>query len=266
MAGWITIHGTHVYVRDGQTPEEAFKELTGQELKTPSNETNKQVNGKLREAARKYNISRTAEVIAKEQYRNVLKNDKIITPELTKIVDSCGVELVGVDFRVKNPDSFTRKFNGEIKEINNDIAYSGYSKQEREEIALTNIHDANRYTAQLTNENFLIKYQEIDKKLKAAGWKQRKCKNTYKLTDVPYRGVNCQYEKNGIVFELQFHTKESLVVKDTTHKDYEEWREEIPKGLKQSEVNKIKQHKEELLKKMINITNTLTKPSGIDNI
>lgn len=37
MAGWITINGTHVYVKDGESVEEAFSRTTGASLSTKGN-------------------------------------------------------------------------------------------------------------------------------------------------------------------------------------------------------------------------------------
>ena len=37
MAGWITINGTHVFVKEGESVEEAFARTTGATLSTKSN-------------------------------------------------------------------------------------------------------------------------------------------------------------------------------------------------------------------------------------
>ncbi len=90
--------------------------------------------------------------------------------------------------------------------------------------AAESVHDLVRYTIASTPDTLVQNFQFFRENLEAKGYRYVKIKNTWEnySMNAPYRGVNTQIESpSGIVFELQFHTAESLVVKSVAHGMYE---------------------------------------------
>ena len=82
-----------------------------------------------------------------------------------------------------------------------------------------------RYTYVLPVESFADEFARIRQALEKAGYTVIKVKNTLGDASSAYRGVNTQFETpDGFKFELQFHTKQSLDVKERNHALYEEER------------------------------------------
>lgn len=87
------------------------------------------------------------------------------------------------------------------------------------------ITDALRYTVVSSVDNLTKDYFTIVENLKKRGYTLIEVTNTFPNIDSTYRGINTLVEnKNGYVFELQFHTPQSLEIKNVNHKLYEEER------------------------------------------
>ena len=85
--------------------------------------------------------------------------------------------------------------------------------------------DVLRYTDVSGVENLVSYYFAIVEELRKKGYTVVEVTNTFSATNVPYRGINTLVKSNtGYVFELQFHTPQSLEVKEENHKLYEEYR------------------------------------------
>lgn len=68
-------------------------------------------------------------------------------------------------------------------------------------------------------------YSKIEEKLEENGYKFVRVKNTLANDMAPYRGLNIVVENaDGYKFELQFHTPESLAIKEKNHMLYEKQR------------------------------------------
>lgn len=188
----------------------------------------------------------------KTVYNKAVNEEAILTKDITETTKSVGAYNEGLDFRLKSYDSLKRKIRSdylETKLYNPNITLSDIAKQ---------INDANRYTAILNVDNFVEQYRIINEALEEKGYKIIKSKNTFKLTNVTYKGINNVYESpKGVRFELQFHTKESFNVKDKINRKlYEEQR--LPEC--------TEERKKELEAMMIENTNKLTIPKDIDKI
>lgn len=180
-----------------------------------------------------------------------LRSDAMVRePETTSLLQSlqrAGSTLAGLDFRLKGQQSLARK----IRTDSHDMMVS-------EQDAADSIHDVLRYTYQLQAESFADEFARIRAALEKAGYTVVKVKNTLQSTGVAYRGVNCQFETpDGFKFELQFHTSESLALKENElHKLYEEARlpETGPK------------RKAELVRRMIELSDGLATPPNIEEV
>lgn len=190
-------------------------------------------------------------------YDKAVETEPIITKDIKEAVIKNGGYCEGLEYRLKTKESLERKMKSEYLKLKQDPQNKEISKEELIKQAIENMHDVNRYTAILDPDNFVVNYFKINAELKEKGYLIYKCKNTFKIKDATYRGINNQYMKDGQYLELQFHTKESFDLKNgILHKLYEEERSDST-----SLNRKIKIQAEE--KKL---SNALIIPTNIDKI
>lgn len=191
---------------------------------------------------------KTAKAIARLELQKAKVDESYITKDLTEIALLSNVELSGLDYRLKNVDSLTRKV---------------VRKAQKEDLPIRNaseqITDKIRYTYVLSEENFTKKYFEISNILKEKGYKIIRVKNTFK-DGVTYKGINTLLEADkGVIFELQYHTDMSLKIKENElHKIYE----------KQRVLDKIKDKDkwDELEMLMIKVSERINNPENVEAI
>jgi len=132
-----------------------------------------------------------------------------IANDILGITEQQGGIMVGLDFRLKRPDSLTRKLYAEVneaKEKDNKII----TLQE----AADKMGDIARFTSCFEPENFQKGADAVIRKLQADGYELVKFKN-YFQPGASYKGLNCNFrDKNGNIFELQFHTPETMKIKE----------------------------------------------------
>lgn len=180
-----------------------------------------------------------------------LRSDAMVRePETTSFLQSlqrAGSTLAGLDFRLKGQQSLARK-----------IRTDSHDKTKSEREAADSIHDVLRYTYELQTGSFADEFARIRAELEKAGYTLVKVKNTLKDAGVTYRGVNCQFETpDGFKFELQFHTPESLALKENElHKLYEEQR--LP--------DTDPKRRAELVRRMIELSDGLATPPNIEEV
>ncbi|WP_276901426.1 hypothetical protein [Dialister micraerophilus] len=131
-------------------------------------------------------------------------------PTISKVVQEVAkateTKLAGYEYRVKDIDSYKRKMNDKFNEGN--LEYKA--------------KDIVRYTYLAYNDNLVDKIEEIRKGLEAKGYKTVEVKNTWIDKNNPYKGINTVVETlTGDKFEIQYHTQQSLEVKEKQHKLYE---------------------------------------------
>lgn len=140
-----------------------------------------------------------------------------ITHDIVAVINASGGEAAGLDFRLKSLASLQRKIDTEIM--------AGMSKEQ----AIASIRDVIRYTAILDEQRFVEQYRKIQEGLKQQGYSTIVVKNTWKPSSA-YKGINTFVstfiEKDNIVFELQYHTKQSFELKNgKLHELYEKFRD-----------------------------------------
>ena len=137
-------------------------------------------------------------------YKNAIKNEPRITRDVSSSVIKNGCQLHGLNNRLKTVKSITRKAK---------------TKQ---------VKDAVRYTAILSEDNFVKEYENIKKDLSKKGYKEIRCKNyfeEYKKGNANHKSVQCNYKtRDGYIFEIQYQTKSSQKAKDKKVPLYEEVR------------------------------------------
>jgi hypothetical protein len=142
-------------------------------------------------------------------------------PEVSKLLQTVaaqvGGQLAGFEFRLKKRDSLLRKIHtvlhGDPQLAVSDVV----------------INDALRYTLQVEDSPPGRHAEAIRKALaalEAAGHKVIKVKNYWPKGD-NYSGVNSVLEtRDGLQWELQFHTAESFRIQHRDHELYEEMRKD----------------------------------------
>lgn len=168
------------------------------------------------------------------------------TTSLLESLQRAGSALAGLDFRLKGQQSLARKIRTDSHKL--DVS---------EKEASDGINDVLRYTYVLPVESFADEFARIRQALEKAGYTVVKVKNTLGDASSAYRGVNTQFETpDGFKFELQFHTKQSLDVKERNHALYEEERlEDTPL-----------EHKWELRREMADNAAKIKTPPNIEEV
>jgi len=187
--------------------------------------------------------------IAKSIFEESLKKEPQITKDLVNIVKSLGGSMYGLDFRLKQGTSLGRKIATDAKEFGGNIAK-----------AANNIKDNIRYTALFSTNKFTNSYRKVKKELEDKGYIELRCKNfylRYTQGNSQQKSIQCVYKSpSGVVFELQFHTPESQVIKEVNHPMYEKFRDSSLSGEDRGVLNY----------RMINMSNEVPDPQDVLSI
>lgn len=174
-------------------------------------------------------------------YRTAMNAEPEITRCMKGVAERHGVQLVGLPFRRKSPSSTQEKLYDRPGERND----------------IDRMYDLVRYTIQMPPRQYSSEGNEILQELKRDGCHVVRVKN-YWLNDTrAYNGVNIQLEdRTGTKFELQFHTQQSLELKERMHPLYEEQRvldRESPRW-------------KELEDKMLEMSHSIRYPKDIEQV
>lgn len=176
----------------------------------------------------------------KEIYQLAIKNEPEITKFIKRITQNTGGVLSGLENRLKTPESIyekahCREENTEVKDMSDLIRY-------------TEVYDSDNFSKAI-NENF--------KKIKRKGFEIVKVKNYWNKPYNPYNGVNTVIRTDkGQNFEIQYHTQESLDIKEELHKIYEKCRK----------LNSNSKKAQKYIEEMLNLSKDIKIPSGIEEI
>lgn len=147
-------------------------------------------------------------------YNNILQSENVITDTIKQVAEKIKVETAGLENRIKSKKRYLEK-------MRRDTNGSRDPKLIKDKI--DNIHDVIRYTYLGDEKNLKQVFDSAREELEARGYMFKKVNNTWK-DGSKYKGINCTLEApdgSHTKFELQFHTKKSLEVKEETHKLYE---------------------------------------------
>ena len=138
----------------------------------------------------------------KRVYKEIKKAEPDITSLLKKLSKKYGGKLSGLDQKFKkNTKIKTKKRN--------------YMKEPRDILRYTIVFDKDKYVYGASHiYGALLDEKNINTKNK---WnKQKWCLGDF------YQGINTSWKyKNGVIFELQFHTPESFAIKNKRHHIYD---------------------------------------------
>ncbi|VKL48455.1 phage putative head morphogenesis protein, SPP1 gp7 family [Streptococcus pneumoniae] len=189
----------------------------------------------------------TREAKAKFYSEQLLSKISGVEPKITSDMQRIAGEnkLAGLEFRKKTVESLSRKIIADSLVENISLSK-----------AVSKINDALRYTTIFDSDTFTEEYLKMKQKLIAEGYKIVKVKNTWPV-DGPYKGVNTVIEKDGINFEMQYHTQESFDLKNgSLHELYEKYRD-----TNTSDLERMK-----LFKEMLDLSNGLEIPKNIERV
>ena len=171
-------------------------------------------------------------------------NEKGITETLTAVASANGGEMKGLEeHRLKSLDSLARKIADRA-----DVRKKEITVEEAVAKSVAKINDALRYTVQLPPDTYRKGAAAIHAAMTGKGFQVTAQKNFWDLAgtelEFPYRGINMTVKHpKGQVFEIQFHTPESLAMKSELHKLYEEWRDTKTKRPRRAEIERIMKDK-----------------------
>lgn len=222
--------GNYIYLKANTTYEDYIKALeTGNWNNIKANDPNKDF---IKEKTTKENLL-NAQKQAEKLISIAKEKDIVITKDLQNIIDKTNGRLAGLDYRIKSTDSLVRKLMDKSEA-------KGMSVDEY----ASKITDILRYTNVSTTKNFTGDYYSIIDNLIKKSYNIVEVTNTLGDINASYRGINCLVsDKDGYIFELQFHTEESLNIKEVNHKLYEELRLKTTNKARQLELYKEMQKK-----------------------
>lgn len=154
------------------------------------------------------------------------KADEPAISAMMQSLEGNGAQLAGFKFRLKEVGSLKRKIAADFLEDRFKAEAKGEPPPSMESIA-SKMGDAVRYTLEVPEDSYSDHVQGAIEKLKAAGYtlKPGKFKNTWDPKN-PYRGLNVNIiSPDGVTMEVQFHTPQSLQIKEINHLIYEAARE-----------------------------------------
>lgn len=153
---------------------------------------------------------------AEKRTDKLLAKAQAIEPVVTQTLKSLQTDsrhLAGLEYRLKSRESLLRKIMLATKEENTKL-----NTKEK-------INDVLRYTFESDAIYFVDNFADIRSSLEGLGYKFVRVKNTLKDESAVYRGVNTQVKTpDGYTFEIQFHTPQSLAIKEKNHVLYEQAR------------------------------------------
>ncbi|NNI58317.1 phage head morphogenesis protein, partial [Pasteurella multocida] len=178
-------------------------------------------------------------------YKRASELEPAFTNDMLSIVKQSNGYLDGLDYRLKSIDSITRK-------VQMDIIKTGITEGE----SLSKITDIVRYTTIFESKNFTQNYFRMQEILTEKGYNITRVKNTWRKGAV-YKGINTIIEKDGIKFEMQYHTRQSFELKNgKLHELYEKARV----------INGSSEELKRLNEEMKNLSDQLETPVAIGKI
>ena len=156
--------------------------------------------------------------IAKKRLKTAKATDRRIFDDIVDSATEIKGRMKGLDFRIKKSESLARKITNRARESGGRL-----SPQQ----VVDSLTDINRFTVQFDPRSFSRRQLQYRTNLEGRGWSIVKDKNYWRPG--PYRGHNTIWQSpGGDLVEIQFHTRQSLAIKERVHVIYDEWRKLSP--------------------------------------
>jgi hypothetical protein len=193
-------------------------------------------------------LTRAENLAAGRALDRVRKTEREVTQTMKAVeAEVPGARLVGLENRLKGEQRFKEK-----------VADDHRAMPDRSigEI-VGQIHDAVRYTYQLTMDRYLDGYWDLCGRVKGQGYQLESSHNFW--ADTQYKGINTRWKtEHDQLFEIQFHTADSFEAKQLTHEAYERIR--LPPAAT------ISSERKELRMFQAEVSARITVPDGASNI
>ena len=129
--------------------------------------------------------------------------------DLENIADQSGGLMVGMEFRLKRLGSMSRKLESYVIE-----EHANGNKDFTIDDAVGKMRDVARFTMVFDENGFENGVKGAIDTLQKQGYKLARAKNTF-VEGAGYKGLNCNFiDKQGNIFELQFHVPSSMKIKE----------------------------------------------------
>ncbi len=190
--------------------------------------------------------STSPSALAEKLHDKAVSIEPRVTATMKDLAAKNGVQLSGLDHAVKGADSLERKIGDDARKD-----YKGDTS-----LAASKISDANRYTMVMDSEHYTEAGKAVQAQLEEQGYNVR-TKNFWQEGS-NYKGVNMALtDPQGNKIELQFHTSESLNIKEVdNHPIYEEYR-------KLDEAGKASPYGQNLNQQMVDNVANLVHPANV---
>jgi hypothetical protein len=150
--------------------------------------------------------------VARKLSERAAADEPAISARVRALATEAGGRLSGFEHRLKTIASLERKIRTRVR-ANPELTF------ERPDIV-----DALRYTVVIDAAAYVAAVRTILERLEADGHRVVRVKNYWPPGD-NYSGVNTVFARGELQWELQFHTPESVEVRDAWHPAYEQLRE-----------------------------------------
>ena len=184
-------------------------DILGKKVRDPSHKDDysmKDIPADLEEVKKRGDLTTSEAKRCIDIANSVYERAKKAEPEITKDVLEYGSLMNGLDHSLKERTSLAAKIGADAK-----------SNGESFETAASNINDSIRYTMIGAADNLVDKYEGFVNYLSRKGYSVQGVKNyfqKYKEGKVKHKALNAVFHSpNGVNFEVQFHTIESLVAR-----------------------------------------------------
>lgn len=192
-----------------------------------------------------WETEKESKVIAQQLIDQAHKEEPQVMKDLNASVNAGSGHLEGLKYRFKGEGSLSEKLVR--KSLEKGISVQDYAKK---------VTDVLRFTNQSDAEHLASDFHTVKAELEKRGHKMIECTNTFKEGE-SYKGINTLVKSpSGYTYELQFHTKQSLEIKEINHKLYEESRK----------VGTSKERKDALNLEMARNADSVIHPRNIDSV
>ncbi|MEF9387442.1 XopAD/skwp family type III secretion system effector [Ralstonia solanacearum species complex bacterium KE056] len=159
----------------------------------------------------------------------VIAQARAIQLEVTPLLEAIGLAIVKSHSTPKPATSVRKK-------IERYQTLEGRSLEQ----AAASVYDAMRWVVLLPAERFGAEFRQARLALEAKGLHVMRIRNGFAVPNMTYAGVNVIVRSPaGRDFEMQFHTEDSLHVRNTSHQLYRAWQDqEVKIGLEQDPVKR----------------------------
>jgi len=188
--------------------------------------------------------------VRKKNYLKIINNEEKITNKVSTSLDKHNTKMKGETYAIKQPDSFDRKIDQEMRE-------RGMTEMQAAEY----LNDVIRYTSISSGKTLAKDTENVINDLKNDGHKVLSIKNTWSDDKNPYKGINVKMmDEDGVKYEIQFHTAQSFNMKEVKqHPYYEEYRKHTTTAERKEELTAI-------MWKFITENKHWNRPADIENV